>query len=517
MESSSSSSEILCSMREPGPPEPQEKALQMCCLLNALLSDLAGMNENEVGNAVEKGLKMFGEFLDVERSYIFLFHEEDGELFMSNTYEWCSPGVSSEKARLQSIRCDMFPPVMDSFRSGEMVNIPRVRDLPEKSDLLRTLLKAQGVRSALMMPLITACGALSGFLGFDAVHEERVWEENVLSMLRLLSRIFAGAFERWERIAKLRELNQSLERRIAESTAELRFAYERYDRLIYHAQEIIAKVNALTLEIEFVNPVGLEKLGYALNEVICDPTVVERLIHPDSMEHMREIVHKIRSGRYERLSGVVLSWVAKNGERLDWEHTIIPLKDRAGKVTAFESIARDITEQLRMERMLRYRATHDSLTDLLNRQSFEECMSALLKRVRRTGGMFAVAMIDLDNFKTVNDVFGHAAGDDVLRKAARLLLISVRESDVVARFGGDEFVVLFESISSRRDAELLLQRVLDALIIKCGDSERSVRVTGSAGYALFPADASGCDELLRYADEAMYTQKMLRKSSSVSS
>lgn len=167
----------------------------------------------------------------------------------------------------------------------------------------------------------------------------------------------------------------------------------------------------------------------------------------------------------------------------------------------------DITERKRLESRLEWMAYHDPLTGLVNRRSLVEQASRYVALAERRGSPLAVAYLDLSGFKSVNDEFGHEAGDTVLAEVARRLESEARESDIVARVGGDEFVVLMPEVDSPEAAAGAAHRFSEALRAPVELDGERVSVRGDFGVAAFPEDASSFDELLEAADAAMYGLK----------
>ena len=170
--------------------------------------------------------------------------------------------------------------------------------------------------------------------------------------------------------------------------------------------------------------------------------------------------------------------------------------------------ARDVSERKAFEAELAHQAFHDPVTGLANRAMFAEQVRQALARARRDGRTPAVIFLDLDDFKTVNDSLGHAAGDEVLVEFARRLDDSVRGADVAARFGGDEFAILLEDVAESQSAADAAQRILELLALPMTAGLRQVTLSGSIGISIFgPGDARDADELIRDADAAMYIAK----------
>lgn len=168
---------------------------------------------------------------------------------------------------------------------------------------------------------------------------------------------------------------------------------------------------------------------------------------------------------------------------------------------------RDLRERLRAEARIIYLAHHDPLTGLANRTVLQERLQEAAMSGRRTGEKLAVFCMDLDRFKSVNDMFGHAAGDEVLREASRRLLATVRALDTVARIGGDEFVILQRGVGGIADAEALARRVLAAFEAPMDIDGQQIRMAASLGLAMFPQDSAEPEVLLTNADLALYRVK----------
>jgi diguanylate cyclase (GGDEF)-like protein len=173
---------------------------------------------------------------------------------------------------------------------------------------------------------------------------------------------------------------------------------------------------------------------------------------------------------------------------------------------AFENFERAELKE-KSEQTLRYLAAHDSLTGLANRVTFNELLDAAIKSAHRHDRQCALLFIDLDQFKLINDTFGHVEGDNFLIEMARRLRNVVRASDVIARLGGDEFVVLLNDIVENRQVEIVANNVLTALAKPFALSGRVCQATASIGIAMFPDDGADMRTLMKHADIAMYQVK----------
>jgi diguanylate cyclase (GGDEF)-like protein len=172
------------------------------------------------------------------------------------------------------------------------------------------------------------------------------------------------------------------------------------------------------------------------------------------------------------------------------------------------ALCQRIQEMDDAQRALKTQAYSDQLTGLANRNLLTDRYGQATQRAKRNRDQFALLMIDLNKFKAINDRFGHLAGDQVLIEVSRRLLIHVRATDTVARYGGDEFVLLIESFGERRELTRIAMKLVDALSEPVTlDNGVEVSVGASVGYGLFPDDGVHLENLLEVADHAMYECK----------
>jgi diguanylate cyclase (GGDEF)-like protein len=160
-----------------------------------------------------------------------------------------------------------------------------------------------------------------------------------------------------------------------------------------------------------------------------------------------------------------------------------------------------------MHERLIHAAGHDPLTALANRGLFEDRLQRVLARVRRYPARFAILYIDLDKFKEINDLYGHFSGDHVLINVAARLKDCVRDSDTVARMGGDEFVLLLDRIIKPSDAQTVAQKIRNALDSPIVHEKKHFYITPSIGISIYPDHGDNMESLLHYADNAMYSSK----------
>jgi diguanylate cyclase (GGDEF)-like protein/PAS domain S-box-containing protein len=203
---------------------------------------------------------------------------------------------------------------------------------------------------------------------------------------------------------------------------------------------------------------------------------------------------------------LTMTGIHRNGREFPIEASFIPLPDGGGP-TRFRAFIRDITDQVAYEKQLADQALTDSLTGLPNRALFVDRLREAVARLRRRRAGLAVLFIDVDSFKVVNDSLGHAVGDDLLVALAQRLQAHLRPGDTLARFGGDEFVVLCESLEEATTAADLAERLLGSLELPLPLGDRRHHVAVSIGIAPVDDPTADPEEIIRNADTAMYRAK----------
>jgi diguanylate cyclase (GGDEF)-like protein/PAS domain S-box-containing protein len=189
------------------------------------------------------------------------------------------------------------------------------------------------------------------------------------------------------------------------------------------------------------------------------------------------------------------------------QQRITRLSARAMADQGFRGTATDVTEEVESRRRIEFLSQHDSLTGLPNRTRLREFLDGKLKTQPTVEHPLVMLSLNLDRFKPVNDLLGHAAGDNVLNEISSRLGDCVRHGDLVARIGGDEFVLILTDVSCQEEVEALCQRLIESIERPVQIGEQEVFVSASIGIAMAPTDASEATELLRYADIALYEAK----------
>jgi diguanylate cyclase (GGDEF)-like protein/PAS domain S-box-containing protein len=255
--------------------------------------------------------------------------------------------------------------------------------------------------------------------------------------------------------------------------------------------------------IVYVNPAFERITGYTVPETLGRNT---RFLY--GQDKGQPALENIRAALRERREGhAVLRNYRKDGTLFWNDLYIAPVRDAGGAVTHYVGVLNDVSDNLRYQQELEHQANHDTLTDLPNRNLLRDRIQQAMIFAERYRHRVAVAFLDLDDFKLINDGLGHSSGDRLLQMAAERLTGYLRASDTVARIGGDEFVLVLQYPDGEPAVAQHLQRILTRLAQPFQIEGREVYVTCSIGVSLYPQDGKDSEELLRNADAAMYRAK----------
>ena len=306
----------------------------------------------------------------------------------------------------------------------------------------------------------------------------------------------------------LRRQTRDLEGRLAEiaqAHEELRQAHEQL-QVLWQAVEQSPTSIVITdrdAHILYVNPHFARETGYTAAEALGqNPRLLQSgLTDPAVFSAMWD---KLTRGE---------PWVGelvnrrKNGE-IYWEEAqIAPVQDARGEVSRYVAVKLNITQRKEANERLAYMANHDALTNLPNRVLFFERVDQALALARRHGTRLALLFVDLDKFKPVNDTWGHAVGDQLLRAVAQRLTGRLREADTVGRIGGDEFVILLNEVGAVDNAAQVADELRLSLAQPFELAGLTLSISASIGVALFPDHGQDAIELARHADDSMYQAK----------
>ena len=302
----------------------------------------------------------------------------------------------------------------------------------------------------------------------------------------------------WQMVTNLKQIKGELEKSQSQLQA-----------IIHNAMDGIITIDETGAILGF-NPAAEHIFGYAQQEIL-GRNVNILMPEPTRSAHDGFILNYIRTGEAKVMgvSGREVAAVRKNGEQFPMEVSISEMV--LGELKYFVGIVRDITERKQAEQKIAHLAHYDYLTDLPNRALFLSTLEHSIRLARRNDDKVAVLFLDLDGFKQINDTLGHEAGDLLLREVAKRLRHIIRESDTVARVGGDEFTFVLNNIESNEGVALVADKIVAALSEPFDLKGRQCHIGGSIGISVFPDDAGDLGQLVSQADEAMYLAKQSGK------
>jgi diguanylate cyclase (GGDEF)-like protein/PAS domain S-box-containing protein len=334
--------------------------------------------------------------------------------------------------------------------------------------------------------------------------------------------------------AYLARLNRRLTGEIAarrQSEAALRDSEERYRRLAEHSKDVIWTLDLASLRFTYVSPAVERTRGFTPEEVMAQP--MEATMTPASAALVKAMLAdhlaRLAAGDSSALSGMAeIEQPCKDGRTVVSEVVASFLLDDAGQPATLLGVARDISERRlgetqlrlaneqlrsqleeiqRLQEALQEQAIRDSLTGCFNRRYLDVTLERELARSRREGSPLSLLILDLDHFKQINDNYGHQVGDEALKELARVLQASIRQEDVLCRYGGEEFVILMPRMplaTAEQRAEQW-RRMIGEIRLRVEATELSF--TASFGVATYPEHGESMDELTQAADLALYIAK----------
>lgn len=289
---------------------------------------------------------------------------------------------------------------------------------------------------------------------------------------------------------------------IMEKKQRLASCGERYRKLVEFLPEAIIVFNTEG-KIMYINLAGVKLLGGKQKKDIIENAIWK------FFRNAAQIAPKKRK-QWQNSSDVqeifVEEFVRLDGKPIYLEVSLSSV-EYAGE-SAMQGIFRDVTERINYEKQLEFLAFHDPLTKLPNRRLFFDIVDKSIIEAERTKSGLAVLYLDMDNFKDVNDTFGHDIGDELLKQFAKRIKKNVGEHNVVCRIGGDEFLVLLKGVKERTDVHQIAKRLSTNIRKPYRIKHLTIRTTASMGIAVYPIDGTTSKALIHHADQALYQAKM---------
>lgn len=250
---------------------------------------------------------------------------------------------------------------------------------------------------------------------------------------------------------------------------------------------------------------GMETtFGYTIHDLEGKTTAI---LYESEEEYLRQGKARFNLSAEEKKKPYEVNYRRKNGQIFPGESIGTVVKNNAGDITGYIGVMRDISERKQAQDEIQRLAMTDQLTGLGNRNQFNQRFDESLKLAAREKKLLALILLDLNKFKSVNDSFGHPVGDALLQSVGSVFQSNCRETDIIARIGGDEFAVLLVHPERTQDIRLVVERIVDRIGRPFQICDENIVIGVSAGIAIYPDDAAEKESLIRKADLALYEAK----------
>ena len=297
----------------------------------------------------------------------------------------------------------------------------------------------------------------------------------------------------------LQDANASLEQRVG----QLHRAEEKLSGVLDTIPMVVWSISPAH-ELLYLNPAAHAICGRSVAEFTAERTLWTGRVHPDDRANVAQWLEQVLAAGALTLQYRI---IRPDGEVRWLEDCARTVYDAHGHLLRLDGVASDISERRLRDDRIEYLANFDSLTGIPNRNLLMNLLEQALTRARRTGTRLGLLFLDMDRFKYINDTFGHALGDSLLKAFAARLKSVLRKEDIVARLGGDEFVIVLLDIGEPEDAARLALKVMQAFALPVPVDGHELHVSTSIGVSVYPEDGTDADTLLKHADVAMYRAK----------
>jgi len=453
-------------------------------VMHVVIASIAVLiNNPSLDEGAPLALRMIGEALKVNRCVVVEnVDRPDMPPNMIPSYQWNSSGL---EPLLPPYISDLIKhPDVLSWLAPLSEGKPVITTLTNANATVKSILCALKSSSILLVPIRVA-GKSWGHIGLNDGTPDRIWTAAEIETMLALASLFGVTIERGRQMEKLADA----------------------DTIIRHSPAILYRLSAEPgLPMTYVSA-NVDQLGYDQAEMLAEPTFYCTLLHPDDRARLADDHAKALRGEVAAAAVFEVRFLSADGIYRWFEVHRKQILGKDGKLKGLEGELTDITERRQVAELLSYTARHDFLTGLFNRSVFVEELKRTIASAHRDGNRFAVLYLDLDHFKDVNDTLGHPVGDGLLQAVAKRLQAVIRETDIVARFGGDEFALINTNIGEPTDAVVLADKVLKALGQPFSIRGGEVRSGASIGIAVYGSDAPDAETLLSQADVALYRAK----------
>jgi diguanylate cyclase (GGDEF)-like protein/PAS domain S-box-containing protein len=469
-------------------------------------------------------LETLGQTCTASRVYLYKNHYSDnGDLVITKKAEWCASDIQSqisENSWQNPAKSEFYAYWTQILAKGNIIS----GIVSEFSAAERQILEQEGILAIIILPIMIKDKFL-GYIGFDNCLETQTWAAAEVAFMQAVAGAFALTYERLSAEKALKSIiietgnfTTQLENQVQEHTAQL----NREIAELKHIQVELQK--SLSLQLATIESIAdgilvIDSHGNiaGFNQKFVQMWQIPQLLMESGnyrqalrlavrqLENPQEYLHTIRELSLNSEVQIYDAIVFKDGrvfERYCQPQYI------DGKIIGRVLSFRDVTAYKLAEATIRYQASHDLLTDLPNRALFNQKLSESLAQAAQFGRQLSVCFLDLDRFQTINDTLGHSLGDQLLKNVAQRLKQCLRQGDILARWGGDEFTLLLPEISNIQDVIQIQEKILAAFKTGFDVENHHLHISPSMGISIYPTDGENAETLIKHADAALNQVKL---------
>ncbi len=451
-------------------------------LLDAVTQSVATLlTKSTVAEAVAIALAYIGKSTGEHRILIFQCPKQYDGRYFDLRFAWSK---TDEPVRTfdQIIGGEAAPDLMKWFAplgDGKAL-IATLETAPES---LKRIMRFNETTSLLLVPIFVD-GTWWGHVSIEGHAVPRIWQEPEIALFRTLANLIGASIAR----------EQYLE------------ALANADRIVDNSNTILFRGRPQQpMPLDYISQ-NLRRYGYEAAKFLAAPLLYLDYIHPDDRQALAEAQRRAAS-ESAQAGTVEFRFKTLDGDYRWIESRYNPIRDSSGHLTEVEGVLVDITERKKSEETIATLARTDALTGLANRRTFLERLDQAVAATKRGARQFAVLSLDLDHFKEVNDTLGHPTGDLLLQAIAERLRKVVRETDLVARFGGDEFMILQADVDDPAAAGALAEKIRATVAVPLPIEGNKLQMTASIGIAAFSPEIGDGPGMIEQADVALYRAK----------
>lgn len=481
------STEVVSIARDITDQKETEDVLQQQQQYENMMADISiafvDMPAHRINDALDHAIKLCGEFFSADRSIIFLISEDEKYLIVAN--EWYAEGIKVKKRKEQKASLGKTPWWIEKLKTSDYVYIPDIESLPGEAEKDKEEFFSEEIKSMISIPIVKK-GGTAGIFSLETINKKQTWTEQQIAQLKVVGGTITAAINKHDAEEALKE------------------SEERYREILETIEEAYYETD-IAGNITFANKAGIQLFGYHSDHEAIG--VNYRKLYKDPVAAYKTFNRVFLTGKPEK--GLILEMFRKDGSIFFGEISITLKKDKQGFITGFKGIGKDVTERIQYEKRLEYMSMHDQLTGTFNRAYFETELSRLNKSREYP---IAIISADLDGLKLVNDTMGHDAGDRLLKACVTVLKKSLRQSDILARVGGDEFSAILPR-TQKATGEKIVRRIRRN-IAAYNLINQDLPLGLSLGVATTDKADISLKELFKRADDMMYRDKLYSSSSS---